>query len=160
MLKKIILFSFLFLFFTINNVSATWTVKDLKVDLKTSNETEESKKRNEECEKSWECFDKDNFIIDTQKFTLWWKSFKKDWVTSKESLNFTLWTIIQKLMIGLWIIALLVMSVWAWYMIIYTWHDEHLSKWKNIFIWWITSLVIALSSYYIVNFITYIIYNK
>lgn len=98
-----------------------------------------------------------DFEIDTSLFSVWWNSLK--WSDSKTTINNTLWNIIKKLMIALWVISLFIMTIWVWYMILYHWQDEYLSKWKNIFIWWITALIVALSSYYLVNFIWYILYN-
>lgn len=98
-----------------------------------------------------------NFTIDTSLFSPW-GSWLKKW-DAKATINYTLWTIIQKLMIALWVVALFIMTIWAWYMIIYHWEDEFLSKWKNILIAWVTSLVIALSSYYLVNLVWYLLYK-
>lgn len=98
-----------------------------------------------------------DFEIDTWVFTIGWKSLK--WASAKETINNTLWNIIQKLMIALWVIALFVMTVWAWYMVLYHGEDEYLTKWKNIFVWWITALIVALSSYYLVNLVWYILYS-
>lgn len=99
-----------------------------------------------------------DFEIDTSLFSIVeWDSLR--WSNSEETINNTLWNIIQKLMIALWVISLFVMTVWAWYMILYHGQDEYLSKWKNIFIWWITALIVALGSYYLVNLIWYILYS-
>ena len=62
-------------------------------------------------------------------------------------------------MIGLGSIALLVMTIWTWYMILYHWEDELLSKWKYMFNSWIIALVVALSSYYIVSLLESILYR-
>lgn len=98
------------------------------------------------------------FEIETSDFSVWWTDLKVEW-DSKATINKTLWTIIQKLMIALWVISLFVMTIWAWYMIMYHGQDEFLTKWKNIFIWWIISLLVALSSYYLVNLVWYILYK-
>lgn len=79
--------------------------------------------------------------------------------TVEKSVNYVLATIIQRGMIMLWSLALLVMTVWAWYMILHHWQDELLSKWKSIFMSWIYALVVALSSYYIVSMLRYILYQ-
>lgn len=113
--------------------------------------------RDAACESSWDCLDKPSFVINTRLFSTsgeWLKTWE-----AKSTINGILGTIIQKLMIALWIIALFVMTVWAWYMILFRWEDEYLSKWKNIFIWWITALIVALSSYYLVNLVWYILYK-
>lgn len=113
--------------------------------------------RDAECQASWECIDKTSFTIDTSLFSIGGNGLK--WYDSKTTINNTLGNIIQKLMIALWVIALWVMSIWAWYMILYHGQDEYLSKWKNIFMGWITALVVALSSYYLVNLVWYILYK-
>ena len=79
--------------------------------------------------------------------------------TAKANINWVLWLFIQKLMIGLWSLSFLIMTVWAWYMIIYTGQDELLNKWKSIFTSWVVALLVALSSYYIVSLLRYILYN-
>jgi hypothetical protein len=81
------------------------------------------------------------------------------WGDSKESVNFALWTIIQKLMIALWSLALLIMTIWAWYIILHNWQDELLSKWKSIFMSGVIALIVALSSYYIIAILSYILYK-
>lgn len=78
---------------------------------------------------------------------------------AEENVEFLLWTIIQNLMIALWSIALFIMTIWAWYILLHHWKDELLSKWKDIFISWIYGLIIALSAYYIVAILRYILYN-
>lgn len=129
--------------------------KDAKIDAEKTNKTWDSGW-------AWDSGDPSDitsksFEVDTSLFSIGWNSLK--WWDSKTTINNTLWNIIKKLMIALWVIALFVMTIWAWYMILYQWHDEYLSKWKNIFIWWITALIVALSSYYLVNFIWYILYS-
>jgi len=90
---------------------------------------------------------------------LWENSLKDTSSSAKKTLNKTLWTVIQKLMIALWSISLLIMTIWAWYMITYSWHDELLSKWKSIFNAWLLSLVVALMSYYLVSLLRFILYS-
>lgn len=82
-----------------------------------------------------------------------------EWDNSSEVLNRTLGTIIQKLMVALWVLSVLIMTVWAWYIILYHGQDELLSKGKSIFMAWITALVVALSSYYLVSILRFILYN-
>ncbi len=65
--------------------------------------------------------------------------------------------IIQKLMIWLGSVALLLMTIWAWFMILYHWEDSMLTKWKSIFSAGIISLVIALLSFYMVELVKYLI---
>ena len=83
-----------------------------------------------------------------------------EWNNINEVTNNLLGTIIQSLMVPLWAIALLIMTIWAWYMIFYHWQDELLSKWKSIFNSWLIALVIALGSYYIVSLVRFILYSN
>ena len=82
-----------------------------------------------------------------------------EWGTIREVSNNLLWKIIQSLMIPLWAIALLIMTIWAWYMIFYHWQDELLTKWKSIFNSWLIALIVALSAYYMVSLVRFILYS-
>ena len=106
--------------------------------------------------KAWSCIDKSNFKISVVDISPW---LAVGWGTTKKNVDDFLWTTIQKMMIALWSVSFLIMTIWAWYMIIYTWQDELLSKWKSIFMSWIIALVAALSSYYLVAFLRYVLYN-
>lgn len=113
--------------------------------------------RDAACESSWDCLDKPSFVINTWLFSTsgeWLKTWE-----AKSTINGILWTIIKKLMIALWVISLLIMTIWTWYIILYHGEDEYLSKWKSIFTAWIIALVISLSSYYMVNLVWYILYK-
>ncbi len=79
--------------------------------------------------------------------------------TTKENVNYALWTIIQKMMMALWSLALLIMTIWGWYIVLHHWQDELLSKWKSIFMSWVYALVVALGSYYLVAILRYILFN-
>jgi len=81
------------------------------------------------------------------------------WWTTEENVNFVLATIIQNLMIALWSFALLIMTIWAWYIILHNGQDELLSKWKSIFMSWVYALIIALSAYYLINIIRFILFQ-
>lgn len=144
MYKKLFLVSVLFCsFFIWNNVFA-------------EDELDESQNKLDESQN----ITSEKFTINTDIFSVWWEQLKNSGDgTSKWLINSVLWEIIKKLMIVLWIISLFIMTIWAWYMILFHGQDEYLSKWKNIFIAWITSLVIALSSYYLVNLVWYILYK-
>ncbi|MDD3302801.1 MAG: hypothetical protein PHN31_04530 [Candidatus Gracilibacteria bacterium] len=67
--------------------------------------------------------------------------------------------IINTLMISIGAVAMVVMSIGAGYMIIYNGQEELLTKGRKMFFSGILALVIALSSYYIVNLVRYILYN-
>lgn len=98
------------------------------------------------------------FTIDTSDFAPGWT--KVEWDTAEQKINSALWIIIQKLMIAMWMLSLLIMTVWAWYMILYRWQDELLSKWKSIFSSGLIALVVALSSYYLVSLVRFILYSN
>lgn len=108
-------------------------------------------------ENKWKCLDQPTFMIWVDE-TLWvW--IKVDWKNTSQVINKTLGTVIQKLMIALWVLAVLIMTIWAWYIIMYHGQDELLSKGKSIFMSGITALVVALSSYYLVAILRYILYK-
>jgi hypothetical protein len=65
---------------------------------------------------------------------------------------------LNKLIVVFWVLAVFIMTIGAWYMIIYHWQDELLSKWKSIFFSGIIALVVALSAWIIVNLFTYLLY--
>lgn len=79
--------------------------------------------------------------------------------TTSELINFALGTLIQKLMIALWSLAILVMTIWGGYIVLHHGQDELLSKWKAIFMSWVYALVVALASYYIIAIVRFILYN-
>jgi hypothetical protein len=56
------------------------------------------------------------------------------------------------------VFAVFIMTLWAWYMIIYHGQDEFLSKWKSIFMSWIIALAVALSAWVIVKLFAYLLY--
>lgn len=106
---------------------------------------------------STSCINSKNFEISVWNITPGWNSLIQN--STEETVNYTLSTIIEKLMIGLGSLSLLIMTIWAWYMIIYHGQDELLSKWKYIFMSWVIALVVALSSYYMVSLLRYLLYS-
>jgi hypothetical protein len=62
-------------------------------------------------------------------------------------------------MVAIWVVSLLVVSIWAWYMIFYNWKEEFLTKWRNMIYTWLLALIIALCSFYIINLVRYILYT-
>ena len=108
------------------------------------------------CALSWDCIDTTDFVISVDDISPW---MKVQGGNMKENVNYALWSIIQTAMVALWSLALLVMTVGAWYMIIHHGRDEFLSKWKAIFMSWVIALAVALGSYYLVAILTYILYN-
>jgi hypothetical protein len=115
------------------------------------------------CKSSWNCIDQPTFEIKTSLFTPWIKTQDDKgndrFNNTSEVINYTLGTIIQKLMVALWVLAVLIMTVWSGYIIMYHGQDELLSKGKSIFMAGVTSLVVALSSYYLVSILRFILYN-
>jgi len=120
---------------------------------------DEKEARDKDCaagwKNEWNCIDKANFVIDVDSISPW-MSIKK-WSTSK-TINYALGTIIQKLMIGLGSLSLLIMTVWAWYIVLHGWQDELLNKWKSIFMSGIYAMLVALSSYYLIVIVRYVLY--
>jgi hypothetical protein len=92
--------------------------------------------------------------------TIWVWFDVKEWDDTSMVINRTLGTVIQKLMIALWVLAVLIMTIWWGYIILHHGEDTLLSKGKSIFMAGVTSLVVALSSYYIVAILRYILYNN
>lgn len=104
----------------------------------------------------WEDLTKPTYRINVDNFTPGWKFTK---TKTEDRLQWGLLTIIQNLMIPFWVLALFVITIWAWYMILHNWEDEMLNKWKRIFKMWIFSICLALSSYLIIELVKYIIYS-
>lgn len=101
-----------------------------------------------------------SFEIDVDQFTpggtsLIWGG-EQD---SETAMNTFLWVVIEKLIIIFWVLATLIMTVGAWYMILYHGQDELLSKWKSIFMAGITAMAIALSAWVIVRLFAYFLYS-
>lgn len=96
------------------------------------------------------------FEINVSDISPWIES---KWVTTSEKINWLLWTTIQTMMIALWILSVLIMTIWSWYMILHNWQDELLSKWKSIFMSWVYAMIIALTSYYLIAIIRFLLYN-
>ena len=148
LLLSLIIFSTLFIW---SQSYAAWTWAE------TEAETQAAAERNQNCDAGWNCLDRASFMIDTDNFAVWSTNMKQ--TTWTETINYSLWVIIQKLMIILWTLALVIISIWAYNMIMYAWDDSTLTKWKNAIKAWILSLIVALSSYYIVNLVWYILYK-
>jgi len=79
-------------------------------------------------------------------------------VSAKKTATDTLQKIIDNLMTAFWVLALLVMTIWWGYMIMYNGQDELLSKWKAIFNSGLLALVVALSSWILVKLVAYLLY--
>ena len=107
------------------------------------------------CDETNWCIEKASFEISVNDISPWMGIITGN---SNQTINKALWTIIQKLMIGLWSLSLLIMTVGAWYIILHNWQDELLSKWKSIFMSWVYAMMVSLSSYYLIMIVRYIIY--
>ncbi len=104
------------------------------------------------------CINKTSFMIDTNILSPWWNTNIEKWSDISETSDNLFAKIIENLMIALWVLALLAMTIWGWYMIFYRWADELLSRWKTIFMSWLTALVVALSAWFLVKFVAYLLY--
>ncbi|PID86456.1 hypothetical protein CSB08_00550 [Candidatus Gracilibacteria bacterium] len=99
-----------------------------------------------------------DFTIDTNK--LFGDSKIDDGTTTtKELANKTLGTIIQNLMIAMGTISLLIMTIGAGFMIFYNGIDTTLSKGKSLFTGGIIGLLVALTSYYMVAILRFVLYK-
>ncbi len=78
--------------------------------------------------------------------TAWW------------TINNVLMTILEKLILVFGVFAIFIMTIGAWYMIIYHGQDEFLSKWKSIFVSWIIALAVALWAWIIVRLFALLLY--
>lgn len=122
-----------------------------------SNSTKSSAPAQFNCTPGKDSLCSDQFKIDTSKFSPGGKGLNK--ASSKATINGFMTTLIKKLMVALWSLALIIMVVWAGFMIMSMWKDDNLNKWKTIFKAWIIALAIALSSYFMVSFLSYILYS-
>ncbi len=98
-----------------------------------------------------------DFIINVSDISPW---IKWQWETTEQRVNWLLWTFIQTMMIALWVLSVLIMTIWTWYMILHNWQDELLSKWKSIFMSWVYAMIIALTSYYLVAMVRFLLYKN
>lgn len=97
-----------------------------------------------------------NFVINVDSISPW---INAKWSDTKQRVNWLLWTIIQNMMIWLWILSILIMTIWSWYIIFHNWQDELLSKGKSIFMSWVYAMIIALTSYYLISIVRFMLYT-
>lgn len=104
---------------------------------------------------------KAEFEVDVDIFTPGWKKITGGGNSGNaiEDANFALGYIIEQLMLFIGWFSLLVMTIWAGYIIIHRGDDSSLSKWKEIFIAGALGLTVALLSYYMVSIVRYLIYS-
>lgn len=101
---------------------------------------------------------KPDFMIDVNTISPGGESLvDPDW-DGRVTVNNVLTTVLNKLVVVFWVIAVFIMTIGAGYMIIYHGQDEFLSKGKSIFMSGIIALVIALSAGVIVNLFKYLLY--
>jgi len=98
----------------------------------------------------------DKFQINVNSISPWIES---KWSNTSERVNWVLWTLIQNMMIWLWILSVLIMTIWSGYIIFHNWQDELLSKGKSIFMSWVYAMIIALTSYYLISIVRYMLYS-
>lgn len=144
-----------------NVIDSDWSIKNISSDWKITNLTPQQTKTSNSskfaCDPSEDAICSDKFMIPTNDFSPGWAGLNK--ASSEKTINWFMTVLIKKLMVALGSLALLIMVVWAWFMIFAMWKDENLNKWKTIFKAWLISLAIALSSYYMVSFLSYILYT-
>ncbi len=104
-------------------------------------------------------FWKPDFTIDVKKITPMWKDNIPGATLQEKTDNFLI-DVIEILMVSIWVISLFVVSIWAGYMIFYNWKEDFLTKWRNMIFTWFLALFIALTSYYLINLVRYILYGK
>ena len=103
-----------------------------------------------------------NFTIDPSTFTPWnWELLEEakkwNWDLVKTS-NVILERFIKYAIVLFWVLSLLMMTI-GWAMMIFLSSSEtYLTRWKGVFIWWLISLAIALSSGIIVQLVSYFLY--
>lgn len=102
------------------------------------------------------------FTIDVMDFSPgWWKVLKiaREWGwDTKHSANAILSVIIKNLIVAFGVLSLLVMTIGWGMMIFHVGQESILTKWKAMFMYWIISLIIALSSGIIIQLVSYFLY--
>lgn len=157
-MKKILIFMIIFIFWNIffwnlnilnaSNACPTWQIcwATSWVDNKTLKPCDSEK-----------CLNSPSFMFPTSKLVPG-GTYKETETDTEKRINNWLIVTIQKLMIPFWVLATIVMVIWAWYMVLHNWEDEMLNKWKKIFKMWIISISIALSSYIMVEILKNLLY--
>ena len=166
-LTKIILFISLFLgVFSISSAAqntqtpantqqspSTWTTPSAWESTAWQWNSEET----DSCTWNGDCLASPKYHFSTSKFVPGW-TFKW-WGTTKKRVENGLLTIIQRIMIPFWVISVIILTIWAGFMILSGWLDENITRWKKILKMWIVSISIALSSYLLVELLKYLLYT-
>lgn len=105
------------------------------------------------------CITSENFLISVWDITPGGTSLIDETGWTQGTVNNALTKILEKLILIFGAIAVLIMTIGAWYMIIYHGQDEFLSKGKSIFISWLVALAVALSAGLIVQLFSRILYG-
>ena len=95
-------------------------------------------------------------MIDVNTIAPWGSEFIGQ--TTQETVENVLLTVLEKLIVMFGVVALVFMTLSAWYMIIYNGQDELLTKWKTMFSASLISLVIALLAGLMVRLLIYLLY--
>ncbi len=98
------------------------------------------------------------YKVDVWELGLGWEK-AIDWNNWVSAVKYSLKIIVEKLLIAIWVVALIIMSIWGWYMIFSGGKDELLNKWKSIFIAWIVAMVVALSAWILMKVVIYLVYS-
>lgn len=100
------------------------------------------------------------FTIKIQELSPWWKSILNPTISTNPTTTMLniLALIIENLMVAIWVVAILVMTIWWGYMIMNAWQEDMTSKWKSIFKSWLIALVVALWSWLLVKLVAFLLY--
>lgn len=100
-----------------------------------------------------------NYSLDVSKITPM-GGFKNSNQNLKGKVNSLVLKVIGQAILALWVIAVLVMTIGAGYMILHWGDDSLLSKWKSIFMAGIYAMALALSSYLLIAIVRYLLFNS
>lgn len=99
------------------------------------------------------------FTIKVKELSPWWDSILAQASPNPQTTMLNILAlIIENLMVAIWVVAILVMTIWWGYMIMHLWQDDMLSKWKSIFKSWLIALVVALWSWLLVKLVAFLLY--
>lgn len=109
----------------------------------------------EEC-KGENCITSTDFKISVGDITPSNKELIK--TNTEQTVDNALAVILNKIIVIFWVLAVFIMTIGAWYMIIYHGQDEFLSKWKSIFVSGLIALTVALSAGILVRIFSLLLY--
>ncbi len=112
----------------------------------------------EEIDCSWDdSLCSSNYMLDLDWYWISPKQIDTS-VNAKETIDEWLKLIVNRLMIGFWVLSLFIMTIGWWYMIFAHGQDELLNKWKSIFTSGIIALIVALWAWIIMKLVIYLLY--